>query len=161
MSFVKIEGLDVSYPLGSYEGSIASENSNELRLLLGIEHSSAGLHNKGRVPLWRGVATISTEAVPRPLFTGQTQWPQAGVNIVRLGVGHWRFTFANQALFAVFAEAVTPGSVGSGATAYVAVQEFDAANFYSFEVHTKSGNSTTLDFADLPFELTIFASRAP
>lgn len=161
MSFTRLEGLDVSYPFGSVEGTILEENSNELRMLMRVEHNASGAHGLALVPLWRGLVTVEAGDPPRLAFVGQQPWPSAAATVARLGVGKWRFVFGNLPLFAAFAEAVTPGSIASGAVAHVVPQNFAPDSIFSFEVHVEAGNSTTLAGADLPFMLTVFGVQSP
>lgn len=157
MSYRRLDGLDVSYPFGAFEGTALEDNIKALRLLLELEHFAYGSHGLGLVARWRGLATISDDAVPRVLFASQIQWPQASATVRRLGVGRWSFVFGNTPLFAAAAEVVAPSSTVYAPVAHVAVQDYAPGAFFSFEVHTQTGNSTTLDYMDLPFALTVYS----
>lgn len=161
MTFKRLEGIATSFPLGAFEGTIIENNSTELRTLMVREHSSGGVHGKGRVAVWRGLGTITDEALPRVVFLGQQPWPQAAATITRIDVGKWRFWVGGEGILAAFAEVVTPGTIGSGCVAHVVATAGTSGEIYSFEVHTQQGNSTTLADADLPFTLTIYPVQSP
>lgn len=159
MSFVKLKGLDVGFPFGSLEGGIIQGNPEALRDLLAEEHNRVGgAHYTRTIAAWEGLCTPTTEALPQLQFTSPL-WPQAGVTVRRIGAGRWSFVFGNATVFAVTAQAVTPGAIGSGATAFVTatvLSGYADSQVYDFQVHTKQGNSTTLDYADLPFVMAVY-----
>ncbi len=159
MSFIKLDGLDVGFPFGSLEGAILQNNPDALRDLLAEEHNRYyGGHQARTIAAWEGLCTPTTDALPTLDFT-LPRWPQPGVTVRRIGTGQWGFVFGNSTLFAATAQVVNPGSIGSGATAYVVanvVSGYADSQFYSFEVHTVQGTYSTLAYADLPFVLAVY-----
>ena len=157
MSFIRLEGIDTAFPLGSFEGTIIEENPNEARIVMRVEHSGPGGHGLGHVAAGRWRCTPAyTLGDGQILFPGQTPWPNSSVNIIRVAVGQWQFTFGSSPIFAAMVDANELGTIGSGATAFVTVTDFAPGSISSFVVHTQQGNSTTLADADLPFHLTIY-----